>query len=137
MQAPEIGQSVLTVADLLALDEFRSSDVTVAAGGHRLGNRVEWVHVFETPVVSEVKENVRVLNNVFDDPYNFAVSVVAARNSLLRIASQALSTTEQTLAVVLDPPATGAGGKLESPSSTFTDVSGTPSRSAAIWPMTV
>jgi PucR family transcriptional regulator, purine catabolism regulatory protein len=48
------GQSVLTVADLLALDEFRSGEVTVAAGGHRLGNRVEWVHVFETPLVSEV-----------------------------------------------------------------------------------
>src|SRR5437763_497027 len=51
---PETGQSVLTVADLLGLDEFRSAEVTVAAGGHRLGNRVEWVHVFETPAVSEV-----------------------------------------------------------------------------------
>ena len=54
MNAPQIGQSVLTVADLLTLDEFRSGEVTVAAGGHRLGNRVEWVHVFETPAVSEV-----------------------------------------------------------------------------------
>jgi purine catabolism regulator len=54
MSWPESGQSVLTVADLLALDEFRSGEVTVAAGGHRLGNRVEWVHVFETPAVSEV-----------------------------------------------------------------------------------
>src|SRR6476661_10219277 len=54
VNAPESGQSVLTVADLLALEEFRSGDVTVAAGGHRLGNRVEWVHVFETPAVSEV-----------------------------------------------------------------------------------
>ena len=26
----------------------------MAAGGHRLGNRVEWVHVFETPFVAEV-----------------------------------------------------------------------------------
>ena len=52
--APETGQSVLTVADLLALEEFRSGEVTVAAGGHRLGNRVQWVHVFETPAVSEV-----------------------------------------------------------------------------------
>jgi purine catabolism regulator len=51
---PETGQSVFTVADLLGLEEFRSGDVTVAAGGHRLGNRVEWVHVFETPAVSEV-----------------------------------------------------------------------------------
>jgi purine catabolism regulator len=42
------------VADLLGLEEFRSGEVTVAAGGHRLGNRVEWVHVFETPAVSEV-----------------------------------------------------------------------------------
>ncbi len=54
MNSPKSGQSVLTVADLLALDEFRSGEVTVAAGGHRLGNRVEWVHVFETPAVSEV-----------------------------------------------------------------------------------
>jgi purine catabolism regulator len=54
MNRPESGQSVLTVADLLALEEFRSGEVTVAAGGHRLGNRVEWVHVFETPAVSEV-----------------------------------------------------------------------------------
>ncbi len=54
MEGPDSGQSVLTVADLLGLDEFRSGEVTVAAGGHRLGNRVEWVHVFETPLVSEV-----------------------------------------------------------------------------------
>jgi PucR family transcriptional regulator, purine catabolism regulatory protein len=54
MSAPESGQSVLTVADLLSLEEFRSADVTVAAASHRLGNRVEWVHVFETPLVSEV-----------------------------------------------------------------------------------
>ena len=26
----------------------------MAAGGHRLGNRVEWVHVFETPFVAGV-----------------------------------------------------------------------------------
>jgi PucR family transcriptional regulator, purine catabolism regulatory protein len=54
MEAPDSGQSVLTVADLLALEEFRTGEVTVAAAGHRLGNRVEWVHVFETPEVSEV-----------------------------------------------------------------------------------
>jgi PucR family transcriptional regulator, purine catabolism regulatory protein len=54
MVGPESGQSVLRVADLLALEEFRSGDVTVAAAGHRLGNRVEWVHVFETPLISEV-----------------------------------------------------------------------------------
>jgi PucR family transcriptional regulator, purine catabolism regulatory protein len=54
MEGAQSGQSVLTVADLLALDVFRSADVSVAAGGHRLGNRVEWVHVFETPLVSEV-----------------------------------------------------------------------------------
>jgi purine catabolism regulator len=44
----------LTVADLLGLDEVLGAGVAVAAAGHRLGNRVEWVHVFETPVVSEV-----------------------------------------------------------------------------------
>jgi PucR family transcriptional regulator, purine catabolism regulatory protein len=54
VNTPESGQSVLTVADLLGLQEFRSGEVTVAAGGHRLANRVEWVHVFETPAVSEV-----------------------------------------------------------------------------------
>ena len=48
------GQSVFTVGDLLALDELRRSQVTVAAAGHRLGNRVEWVHVFETPAVTGV-----------------------------------------------------------------------------------
>lgn len=44
----------MTVADLLALEEFRRADVSVAAAAHRLGNRVEWVHVFETPFVAEV-----------------------------------------------------------------------------------
>ncbi len=51
---PESGHSVLTVQDLLALEPLRTADVTVAAGFQRLGNRVEWVHVFETPYVSEV-----------------------------------------------------------------------------------
>jgi PucR family transcriptional regulator, purine catabolism regulatory protein len=46
------GQSVLTVNDLLALDVLRSAQVSVAAGGHHLANRVEWVHVFETPAVT-------------------------------------------------------------------------------------
>jgi purine catabolism regulator len=48
------GQHVLTVADVLALDQLRESQVTVAAAAHRLGNRVEWVHVFETPAVTGV-----------------------------------------------------------------------------------
>ena len=46
------GQSVLTVNDLLALEVLRSAQVSVAAGGHHLANRVEWVHVFETPAVT-------------------------------------------------------------------------------------
>jgi len=50
----ESGQNVLTVADLLGLAELRQAQVTVAAGGHQLGNRVEWVHVFETPEVTGV-----------------------------------------------------------------------------------
>src|SRR3954451_25057512 len=50
--SPDSGQSVQTVADVLALDEVRSGEVSVAAGAHRLGNRVEWVHVFETPAVT-------------------------------------------------------------------------------------
>src|SRR5689334_8715538 len=48
------GHSVLTVADVLALEELRDADVSVAAAAHRLGNRVEWVHVFETPAVRDV-----------------------------------------------------------------------------------
>jgi purine catabolism regulator len=48
----ESGHSVLTVADVLALELLRNADVSVAAAGHRLGNRVEWVHVFETPAVT-------------------------------------------------------------------------------------
>src|SRR5712691_7951046 len=54
MSTPESGHSVLTVGDLLGLDEFKAAQVSVAAAGHRLANRVEWVHVFETPFVAEV-----------------------------------------------------------------------------------
>src|SRR4051794_38745626 len=50
--AAESGHSVLTVADVLAIELLRDTDVSVAAAGHRLGNRVEWVHVFETPAVT-------------------------------------------------------------------------------------
>jgi purine catabolism regulator len=50
----ETGQSVFTVADVLALEQLRDAEIRVAAGGHRLGNRVEWVHVFETPAVTGV-----------------------------------------------------------------------------------
>jgi purine catabolism regulator len=48
------GHSVFTVADVLALDQLRDAEVSVAAAAHRLGNRVEWVHVFETPAVTGV-----------------------------------------------------------------------------------
>src|SRR6202140_2447361 len=54
-----------------------------------------------------------------------------------RMASQAFITAEHALAVVLDPPATGAGGKLLSPSSTETEDRGMSSCSAAICPITV
>src|ERR1700716_2953240 len=57
--------------------------------------------------------------------------------SFARIASQAFITAEHALAVVFDPPATGAGGRLLSPSSGETDEKGMPSSSAAIWPITV
>src|SRR4029078_11830860 len=50
--AEESGHSVFTGANVLALELLRSADVSVAAAGHRLGNRVEWVHVFETPAVT-------------------------------------------------------------------------------------
>ncbi len=50
-----------------------------------------------------------------------SLAATAALNSLLRIASQVFSTALHVLAVVLDPPATGAGGKRESPTSTLTE----------------
>ena len=49
------------------------------------------------------------------------MAVVAAWNSLSRMASQAFITALQALAVVFEPPATGAGGSRESPTSTVTD----------------
>ena len=53
------------------------------------------------------------------------------------MALQAFSTAEQVLAVVFEPPATGAGGSMLSPTSTVTEESGTPSRSAASCASTV
>ena len=49
-----------------------------------------------------------------------SLAVAAARNSLSRIASQVFITALQALAVVFEPPATGAGGSRESPTSTVT-----------------
>ncbi len=48
------GHSVFTIQDLLGLEPLRDADVTVAAGVQRLGNEVDWVHVFETPYISDV-----------------------------------------------------------------------------------
>ena len=42
----------MTIGDLLELPAVREADVSVAAAPHRLGNRVEWVHVFETPAIA-------------------------------------------------------------------------------------
>ena len=53
------------------------------------------------------------------------------------MALQALTTAEVALAVVLEPPATGPAEGSLSPSSTVTLSSGSPSASAAAWPMTV
>ena len=50
----ESGHSVLTVQSVMQLDALRDVPVTVAAGAQRLGNPVEWVHVFETPEVAGV-----------------------------------------------------------------------------------
>ena len=52
--ATDSGQSVFTIQDLLQLEPLRDAEVSVAAGVHRLGNTVDWVHVFETPFVSDV-----------------------------------------------------------------------------------
>jgi hypothetical protein len=54
MEAPESGHSVLTVGDLLGLEELLRREVSWPPARHRLGNRVEWVHVFETPFVAGV-----------------------------------------------------------------------------------
>src|SRR3569833_1128742 len=54
--------------------------------------------------------------------------------SLARIASHAFITALHALAVVFEPPATGAGGKRLSPSATCTCDNGTPSCSVAIYP---
>ena len=53
------------------------------------------------------------------------------RRSLSRIASQAFTTTDVVLAVVLEPPATGPAGRALSPSSTVDLVGLRPNRSAA------
>jgi hypothetical protein len=63
--------------------------------------------------------------------------VVAGGESFALMASQALATTEQQLAVWFEPPATGEGGRLLSPVSTLMSVSGIPRRSEAIWATTV
>ena len=54
LDTPDSGHSVLRVGDRGGLVVFLRAAVSGAAGGHRLGNRVEWVHVFETPYVAEV-----------------------------------------------------------------------------------
>ena len=55
---------------------------------------------------------------------SFAFTAASATRA--RMSSQALATTLQTLAVEFDPPATGAGGRLESPTWTSTRSSGSP-----------
>ena len=62
---------------------------------------------------------------------------VVPSDSLARMASQAWAMTEHTLAVEIEPPATGAGGRSVSPSSTVTRPTGRPSRSAATCAATV
>ncbi len=52
--ATDSGHSVFTIQDLLQLEPLRDAEVSVAAGVQRLGNTVDWVHVFETPFVSDV-----------------------------------------------------------------------------------
>ena len=64
-------------------------------------------------------------------------SAALARTSLTRIASQAICTAEQALAVVTEPPATGPGGNSLSPSSTSILCIGEPRISEAVWPITV
>jgi len=71
-------------------------------------------------------------------PAKSPLEATAASAMRERICSQALATTLQTLAVVLEPPATGAGGRSESPSSTvILSSSVVPSRSDAVSATTV
>ena len=61
--------------------------------------------------------------------------LVAARRAITL--SQAIATALQTLAVVTEPPATGAAGRLESPISTFTLPTSMPNLRAAVCATTV
>jgi len=54
-----------------------------------------------------------------------------------RRVSQAWATTVQTLAVEIEPPATGAGGRSVSPRETETLSTGIPNLSAAVCAATV
>ena len=62
---------------------------------------------------------------------------INALNRRCLILSQTIMTAEQVLAVELEPPATGAGGRSLSPMKTETFSKGTPSFSAAACPITV
>jgi hypothetical protein len=62
---------------------------------------------------------------------------INALNRRCLIWSHTVMTAEHVLAVELEPPATGAGGRSLSPMKTETFSTGTPSRSAAAWPITV
>jgi hypothetical protein len=55
----------------------------------------------------------------------------------MRMASQAWAITVQTLAVEIEPPATGAGGRSVSPSETEIFSTGMPSPSEAVCAATV
>ena len=66
-----------------------------------------------------------------------ASSAVTRFSTSARAATAASWTAEPTLATVIEPPSTGAGGSRESPSSNRTWPAGRPSASAAICVITV
>lgn len=57
--------------------------------------------------------------------------------NLSRSMFPAMCTADPTLAIVIEPPCRGAGGKVLSPSTNRTRDIGTPSASAATWVMDV
>jgi hypothetical protein len=60
-------------------------------------------------------------------------STTAVRMKRSRSMVAAVCTADPTLAMVIEPPCSGAGGKLLSPRANRTLFMGTPSASAATW----
>src|SRR5579863_1786447 len=122
----------------------------MASGGAPVGTNSAYSSRAPTPSASKASRSGSAAPSAAATAPSRRLSVAASRpasaparapltpwNNRARICWQALSTAEHTLAVLLEPPETDAGGRLVSPVSTVTALSGTPSCSAAICPATV